>query len=197
MHCSSCGADLPDGSTFCPACGTAANTAQATVVPVKPKRKFGCLAIAGMIIVGIFVLGLLMPKTNNNSSDSNSSDASVSTADLPLAVTAAELYNAYDKNEASAQNYFGMQQLLVSGVVEKVTLDFTDDPVVLLKTPNHFMSAQAALADEAKSDGAKLNPGDEVKLLCKHVTELAGTPMLKQCRVAPPGQKSQPAQIPK
>ena len=164
-------------------------------MPVKPKRKFGCLAIAGMIVVGIFIIGLLAPKTNSNSSDNAATTES--TADLPIAVTATELYNAYDHNEASAQNYLGMEKLLVSGVVEKVTLDFADDPVVLLKTPNQFMSAQAALADEAKSEGAKMNPGDKVTLLCKHVSELAGTPMLKQCSMAPAGQKSQPAHFPK
>jgi hypothetical protein len=76
--------------------------------------------------------------------------------------------------------------------VDKVTPDFSDDPVVLLRTPNQFMSAQAALADDAKGEAGNSGPGDKVQLLCEDVREVMATPMLRDCRRAPAGTKSQP-----
>jgi hypothetical protein len=180
--------------------------AQSVAAPVdaRPKRGLGralgigCVSFL-VIIIGLAAIGSQVDQTNitNNSADEAvaSSDASAeSTAPLPIAVSATELFRAYENNEASAQGYFGKRQLLVSGTVDKVTLDFMDDPIVGLRTPNEFMSAQAALAESAKDEAGKFSPGDKVKLLCEDVSEVAGTPMLKDCRTAPKGTKSEPVQ---
>jgi len=171
-----------------------------------PKNKvgrvvgIGCLAVVGLFIV-LAAIGSQVEQTNTavdapqaGAGSAASDNPATPPAELPIAVTATELFQAYDNNEASAQGYFGSRKLLVSGTVDKVTLDFMDDPVVGLRTPNQFMSAQAALADDAKSEAGNLNPGDKVKLLCADISEVAGIPMLKDCRTAPAGMKSQPVQ---
>ena len=211
MHCTNCGTNIPDGAAFCPKCGQAVGQtsspqpSQAATPPEVPKKKLskgaGCLLGGVGIILLLALIGQCVPDPNTNSTTATNGEGTVNLAassdatdpaDLPLAVTATELFNAYDNNEASAQGYFGDRPLLVSGTVEKVTLDFMDDPVVGLRTPNQFMSAQAALAEDAKGQASNFNPGDKVKLLCENISEVAGIPMLKDCRTAPAGQKSQP-----
>lgn len=76
--------------------------------------------------------------------------------------------------------------------MKKVSLDFSDDPVVELETLNEYMSASANLADDAHDQAGNFSRGDKVKLLCEDVSEVMAIPQLKNCRTALAGQKSQP-----
>jgi hypothetical protein len=207
MHCVKCGKVVPESAGFCPACGepTSAISTQPVPPPVaqatvsSQKKGPGCLKIGLGIIAVLIVLGVigsLLPKppANQKAAASNGTVAAGSADELPVAVTVKELFNAYQANEASAQSYFGKRKLLVSGTVDKVALDFMDNPEVLLKTPNQFMSAHAALAADAKDQAGQYSPGDSLKLICEDVSELASIPMLKECRSAAKDQKSQPIQ---
>lgn len=164
------------------------------------KVGIGCLGLFALFVVLAEIGSQVEPTANavdsastENLASDGETDAGTQ-AELPVAVTATELFNAYQNNEASAQGYFGNRKLLVSGTVDKVSLDFMDDPVVGLRTPNQFMSAQAALAEDAESEASNFNPGDKVRLICENVSEVAATPMLKECRTAPLGTKGQPVQ---
>ena len=101
----------------------------------------------------------------------------------PVEVTAQELFSAYEANEASAQMKYGDKSLLVSGTIADITLDFMDNPVIGLKTSNQFMSAQASLIEADQPKAADLSKGQDIKLLCGEVTEVAGTPMLSECAI--------------
>ena len=194
MHCVKCGIALPDGAAFCPNCGASVNSGAPLATPAQPQPKksnkaLGCVAVAIGIVVLLVIIGSFAP---NQPEGTGTAGKDGTPAELPLAVTATELFQAYQSNEASAQSYFGKRKLLVSGTVDKVTLDFADDPVVLLRTPNQFMSAHAELADDAKGEAGKFSPGDKVELLCDNVREVMATPMLRDCRTAPAGTKSEP-----
>jgi hypothetical protein len=156
--------------------------------------KIGLAIVVILIVLGVIGSMLPKPTADQKSNAANGTSTAESPEDLPLAVTAKELFNAYQSNEASAQSYFGKRKLLVSGTVDKVALDFMDNPEVLLRTPNQFMSAHAALADDAKSQAGEFSPGDQLKLLCEDVSEVASIPMLKECRPAAKDQKSQTIQ---
>jgi hypothetical protein len=159
--------------------------------------KIGLGILAGLFVLG--VIGNLLPKAPEDKSKSSASGSATAApseepGEVPIAVTANELFNAYQANEASAQDYFGKRRLLVTGTVDKVALDMFDEPEILLRTSNQFMSAHADLADEAKSIAGNFSPGDKVRLLCDGVSEVASIPMLKDCRAAPDGLKGEPVQ---
>lgn len=69
----------------------------------------------------------------------------------------------------------------MTGTVASIDLDFTNDPVVMLQTDNEFMSAQAKLASASKGQASSLNKGDTVRLRCSSVSDVVGTPMLRDC----------------
>lgn len=216
MHCIKCGTEIPEGGSFCPKCGTASPQSASPATPqsptpapdtlavpdAKPKSGPGCLKIGLGIVAGLIVLGVignLLPKPPEDKTKPTSNEAASPTAteeqgEIPVAVTANELFNAYQSNEASAQGYFGNRKLLVTGTVDKVALDLFDNPEILLRTSNQFMSAHADLADEAKDSAGDYGPGDKVRLLCDGVREVASIPMLKDCRKAPDGLKGEPVQ---
>jgi hypothetical protein len=203
MHCTQCGTAVPDGAAFCPKCGAATGSAPSATVaaappqpaaaPPKKSRTIGCLALIGAIVLLVILVQMFAPRSAEGPGAAGK-DGKAAPAELPLAVSATELFNGFQANEASAQSYFGNRKLLVSGTVDKVMLDLFDHPVVLLRTPNMFMSAHASLADDARPEAGKFSPGDKVKLLCEDISEVAATPMLKDCRTAPADAKGQPIQ---
>ena len=187
MHCVKCGTAIPESGSFCPKCGTqsgqVSDPAPTPEPATKTKNGPGCLKIGLGIFAVLIVLGVignLLPKPQSDGAApviSGSEVAEVQT-ELPVAVTAKELFSAYEANEASAQGYFGNREFLVTGIVDKVALDFMDNPEVLLQTTNQFMSAHAALAEDAKESAGQYGPGDSVKLLCADVSEVASIPKI-------------------
>lgn len=66
MHCTKCGKEIPEGSLFCPGCGSALG-----------KKKMGKLKIGCLGIIGFFVFcGVVGAIFGGNSSDSNSTSSS-------------------------------------------------------------------------------------------------------------------------
>jgi hypothetical protein len=194
MHCPKCGTVLPDEAAFCPNCGAPSNSAGAANASPPPETKTTTSKKGWLIGAGIMLLLIVAATQCEPEKTDGSSVEAGAVQTPPLEVTATELFNAYQTNEASTQSYFGKRPLLISGTVDKVTLDFSDDPVVGLVSPNQFMSVQAALADDAHGEAGNYNPGDKVKLLCEDVSEVAGTPMLKGCRTPPKGLKGVPVE---
>lgn len=137
----------------------------------------GCLvAIVVLVLIGIAVGG-------GETATDNQAAAASAPAEPPLQVTARELFAAYDANEAAAQAKYGNRALLVTGTVDGVDLDFTDKPVVKLRTQNEFMSAQAALVEASHAKATSLSKGQSVTLSCVSVGEVMGTPMLRDCTI--------------
>lgn len=98
-------------------------------------------------------------------------------------LTAQQLFNAYQNNEVAAQQALNGRSILISGVIDDITLDFMDEPVVSLATSNQFMSVQLDFDEEDAAMVSQLRSGQEFTALCDEVSEVAGTPMLDDCVV--------------
>lgn len=103
--------------------------------------------------------------------------------DAAFAATAAELFNAYQANEVAAQRAIGEREVLVTGRVASIELDFMDEPVVALATPNQFLPVQLDFDDEDAEAIAALAVGDTVTALCGDISEVIGAPMLDDCEL--------------
>ncbi|WP_267382590.1 MULTISPECIES: SHOCT domain-containing protein [unclassified Sphingomonas] len=152
----------------------------AAVAPAPGKRSMGkgCLVLLGILIV-LGVIGAII----GGGSHGGTAAKETAAAEAPIAVTATELFNAYQANEAAAQERYGKHPLLVSGKIASIDLDIVDNPVVQLRTPNEFMSASARLGDNSKAKASSLSKGQSIQLLCASVSEVISVPQLSDCEI--------------
>ena len=104
----------------------------------------------------------------------------------PLAVTSVALAEAYEENEAAADNAYKDKLLAVSGKLDSITKDLTDDTVLVLQGKNAFQNVHAELDSDAASAALSMRKGQKVTLHCVGAGEVASLPMLKDCRLPTP-----------
>ncbi len=194
MHCTNCGAGMPEGTKFCGKCGQSsdavgarqsANSAASAAAPSKSRGAKTVLWVSAAIIVLVAITQCDGSSDTGTEAASTSEPAAATVVEAPaLQVTAIQLFDAYQANEAAAQQQYGGKRLEVTGTVDGVDLDMSDEPVVLLRTSNQFMSARARLIEADHSKATGLAKGSKTTLLCAEVTEIMGTPSLKDCSLA-------------
>ena len=124
------------------------------------------------------------PQTSNAASAAPAA-APAPTAATAVSVTAAELTKAYKDNEIAANDKFKDKTLLVSGKLESIEAGITDKPELVLSTNIDYgmNNPRATLADSDVDKAKSLKKGQSIKMLCTGDSEVAGTPMLKDCKI--------------
>ena len=148
------------------------------------------------IFVGLVVIGALFGGDNKGSAPANQSNAPApaqsngatpapTPAPAAVSVTATELTKAYKDNEIAANDKFKGKQLMVSGKIESIEAGITDKPeLVLAANVDYGMSnPRATLADSDLDKAKSLKKGQNIKMLCVGNSEVAGTPMLEDCKI--------------
>ena len=147
--------------------------------PQPPKKGMSTIAILaitfGALFGGCMVLGtigrLTAPAaiaatgTAGASPDSTPATKASPPEQPATAVDAAELFDAYQSNEVSADDRFKGRMLAVHGTVQSIDKDFTGDIVLRLATSNQFMPVDATLKGAEKSSAARLAKGTTVQLV--------------------------------
>lgn len=202
-ECPSCAEVIRAKAVRCRFCGHEMELAPAAALPPpQPFRSWlwGRPSIRFVIVMAVILVLLAImtqPPAPTGSIDAAAATASApgaaptpaapATVEAPIAVTAAELWRAYDANEAAAQAKYGDHVLRVTGVVDKIDLDFLDNPIVDLKTGSEFDQAHAGLASSARTLAKNLSKGQRVMLECQGTSEVMGDPALHECIfVGPP-----------
>jgi hypothetical protein len=175
--CPACAESVKAAANVCKHCGYDFKSGKRPAAPEKKSAAGkGCLIVLGVLAV-LFVIGLFAGPAEKQAPTASAPAAP------PRAVTAIELATAYDQNEAAAQKEYGDQRLAVSGTVSAIDLDFADKAVVRLKGTNQFMDVQASLSEASQGQAASLSKGQQVTLVCESVSEVVGTPMLRDCAI--------------
>ena len=100
-----------------------------------------------------------------------------------VAVTARELFSAYESNEVAADKQFKGKMLEVTGTISSIDSGFGDGAIVQLSTGNDFQSVSAQGDDSFTDVAATLSKGQQVTMICKGDGEVIGSPMLGDCVV--------------
>lgn len=180
--CPACAETVKAAAARCRFCGHDFSGRSAMGAPRRRGGGFSCLGAAVAIVLGL----ALLSKCGSDlieQEDARTEKLVAPDAMPGLKVTARELFRAYQDNEAAAQAQYGERILDVSGTVESVDLDLTDDPVVRLETDNQFMSAMVDLIDSEKPKAASLNKGQVIVVRCTEIREIVGSPSLRHCAI--------------
>ncbi|MBE0446027.1 OB-fold protein [Psychrobacter sp. FME5] len=138
--------------------------------------------LIGIVVAFILlmIIGALLGDDTTDSTTNSEVSSSAEPAEL-IAVTARELFTAYDKNEVAADKQFKGKMLEVTATVSSIDSGFSDNAIVQLNTGNDFQSVSAE-GDETFTDIAStLNKGQEVTMICQGGGEIIGSPMLDNC----------------
>lgn len=115
------------------------------------------------------------------SAESAAQEEASAAADLAIAVTAKELFSAYNANEVAADRQYKGKPLKVSATVAGINKDFTDAIYVELQTGSEFSPAHArGIEADAAAD---LQKGQKVTLECKGAGLVMNSPILDDCKL--------------
>jgi hypothetical protein len=95
-------------------------------------------------------------------------------------VTAAEIVSVYKANEVAGDEKFKGKKIEITGKIESIDSSIGDAPVVRLAS-DVFMGVM--LYDIPKGEAAKLEKGKDATFVCKGDGELAGAPILRECKI--------------
>jgi hypothetical protein len=104
--------------------------------------------------------------------------------DRPVEVSAEQLAKAFGENEVAAMQAYGGVTVAVTGVVDGITLDFADDPVVRLRA-GRYSNFNASFDKERGAATGLLREGETVTIFCSNVREFVGSPSLSDCAIVP------------
>lgn len=142
--------------------------------------KWGLIGAGALIVIAAMVGG------KNPSTTTSTTGTPISTAEpVPpqevIKINARELAQAYEDNEAAADNRYKDKPLAVTGTVSGIKKDVFDDTVIELASANTFMSVQGTLTKEETPKALTLKKGQKITLQCIGAGEVVSTPMLKDC----------------
>lgn len=176
-RCMKCGKVVSTRALACRRCGK-----RQRVNPTVIK-----LSLAGLFLAGLFIFAWVGPKLSYG----RVADVAPPRPSLPhlaapqgqhpLAVSAAELWAAYNHDPAGADQSYKGKPLLVSGTVAGVSRDFRGDVVVRLTTGDPFETARATLSSRDSAITAAIIKGQAVSLACTGRGALIGAPILDAC----------------
>jgi hypothetical protein len=150
--------------------------------------RMGCGKMALYGLAGLFALGVIgqfaRDPVPSGEPAASPPPGLAPTGPPELAVTARELRAAYAANEIAAKQRFAGKRLRVTGTIEALDLDFSDNPVIRLTTDDMFQSVQAQFDKADAAAIAALNKGARATVICSRVTEALGAPLLSDCTLA-------------
>ena len=163
----------------------------AIVVIAKGRTLPGIVQIAATVIaspivyfIGLAIFAAVVTGSAESARVATEQATEQKMAEGPVeAVSARDLFAAYETNEVAADQRFKGKVIEVTGRIEGIDQDFSDQPLVRLDSGDMIRSVQAGGLDA--SIAATLSKGSEVTLVCIGAGEVVGTPRLDECRVSP------------
>ena len=192
VKCKVCGKEISKGAK-CPNCG-------------KDSRCFVSRHKVLTVIGGLVIIGALGSITGGNSnnkiSDNKQTSISVENSDSKqtsvsnensnkkqmepeLNISATELINAYKENEVKADKMYKGKIVEVNGIVDGIDSDIDDKAVVRLSDGDEFSiyTVSCYIDDENQDKACELKKGENVTIIGKADGEIAGTPVIKDCKI--------------
>lgn len=167
IACKECNAQVSDTAGKCPQCGA------------KVKKKMSIIQWVGVGFFGLIIIAAVSGKKEGTTSTANTT--SEQQAEPAIQTTAQQIFAMYQKNEIAGDNAFKGKALIVSGVVDGVDSDFSNNAVVRLETSNQFMTVMAKIDSSQKAKAASIEKGQKISLSCTGGGEVVGSPMLEDC----------------
>jgi hypothetical protein len=132
--------------------------------------------------VGLMTLGLM--GCERPPEQERTADNKVVEEKAPLETTASEIAKEYADNSVAADNKFKDTTFNVSGTIVDVNKNSINEPYVSLKGGvDSTKEPQFAFIVADREKAFELKPGQNVKLQCKGLGDMADAPMAGECKI--------------
>lgn len=204
INCKECNKQVSDKAVSCPNCGCPiSSTVFRPPLPIAPPpnpnttssikkepKHYSIFSVLGWLFC-LFVVSIVYSCVSNKSdtrepeslSNNVNEQLEHSKEQTRIHVSANQLFNAYQANEVAADTQYKGQLLEVTGTVESIDSDISDDAVVNLSTSNEFLSASATGNETFNQAALSLRKGQKIKLWCVGDGEIISAPVLKECQI--------------
>ncbi len=168
--CGMCKSEIPADAKKCAKCGSD----QRSWVRRHP-------ILTGIVsLFGFFVIMGVIGSANNG--QNYPSQQIHKPSEASIAVTAVQLFAAYEANAIAADNQYKGKLLEVSGIVASVGKDILDAPYVSLKTNNPIFSVQCMIDKSEAAQAATLSKGARIVVVGRNSGKL-GNILLRDCSI--------------
>ncbi|WP_227104536.1 OB-fold putative lipoprotein [Chromobacterium rhizoryzae] len=150
----------------------------------------------GIALVALIAIGIIFGENKGKAPATASHDASgaqqTAQQEVPAAVPAKEpaikvsakkLFQAYDDNEAAADDEYKGKLLEVEGRIASIDKDAFNNTIVWLRAKDDFNRVMAKLSDEEAPKAKALKKGQTVTVSCQGSTRIIGNPTLERCAI--------------
>jgi hypothetical protein len=143
--------------------------------PEKPQLSFFAKALIGFAIFFIVIISF----SGNHGSDTSASEDT----GAPIEVSSSDLAVTYDHNEAYGDSEYKGKQLLVTGVIQEILKNHSDDTVLVLNGMSDSLGVRAYLNESEESKAIHLSPGEKITVQCRGKGEVLGSAVLDKCKI--------------
>ncbi|EOT5931765.1 hypothetical protein ACK6FX_004776, partial [Escherichia coli] len=95
--------------------------------------------------------------------------------------TAKALAELYDANEVAADNEIGGRKVEITGTVQEIAKNFTNDVIVRLESGNRLLPVMLSMEDSEKPKASKLKKGQKIVVTCEKMQLFIGAPSGSNC----------------
>ncbi|EFK5232094.1 hypothetical protein G6K22_004824, partial [Escherichia coli] len=95
--------------------------------------------------------------------------------------TAKALAELYDANEVAADDKIGGRKVEITGTVQEVAKNFTNNVIVRLESGNRFLPVMLSMEDSEKSKASKLKKGQKIVVTCEKMQLFVRAPSGSNC----------------
>ncbi|MHC9004255.1 OB-fold protein [Enterobacter adelaidei] len=106
----------------------------------------------------------------------------VSSEESVYRTTAKDLAELYKANEVAADDKIGGRNVEITGIVQDITKNFTDDVVLKLESGNRFMPVSLSMEGSEKPQASKLRKGQKIVVTCGKMQLFIGAPSGSNCK---------------
>ena len=104
----------------------------------------------------------------------------------PYQTTAVDLYHAYEANEVATDRAIDGRPVEMSGVVQSIDKNYSDQIIISLATDNDYQPAKADLDKSQEAAAAALSKGQAISALCQKMRRFADIPWGHDCVIKIP-----------
>lgn len=95
--------------------------------------------------------------------------------------TAKALAELYSANEVAVDDKIGGRNVEITGIVQDITKNITDDVVLKLESGNRFMPVSLSMEGSEKPQASKLRKGQKIIVTCGKMQLFIGAPLGSGC----------------